>query len=73
MCLLILASSFYKIPSTFILIIKSAFTPTSAFGGFVGASVSMAIRNTMARCVFSNELGLGSAPVIIFTQIYKHS
>ena len=63
MCLLILVSSFDKIPSTFMLIIKSAFTPTSAFGGFVGASVSMAIRNGIARGVFSNESGLGSAPI----------
>lgn len=62
-CLLILASSFDKIPSTFMFIIKSAFTPTSAFGGFVGASVSMAIRNGIARGVFSNESGLGSAPI----------
>ncbi|HSQ89699.1 sodium:alanine symporter family protein [Romboutsia sp.] len=62
-CLLILIRSFDKIPSTFMLIIKSAFTPTSAFGGFVGASVSMAIRNGIARGVFSNESGLGSAPI----------
>jgi AGCS family alanine or glycine:cation symporter len=62
-CLLVLASSFDKIPSAFMLIIKSAFTPVSAFGGFMGASVSMAIRNGIARGVFSNESGLGSAPI----------
>lgn len=63
MCFLIILGSFNKIPSTFILIIKSAFTPISSIGGFMGASVSMAIRNGIARGVFSNESGLGSAPI----------
>ncbi|MDB8791440.1 sodium:alanine symporter family protein [Romboutsia sp. 1001216sp1] len=63
MCFLIILGSFNKIPSTFILILKSAFTPTSSIGGFMGASVSMAIRNGIARGVFSNESGLGSAPI----------
>lgn len=63
MCFLIILVSFNKIPSTFILILKSAFTPISSIGGFMGASVSMAIRNGIARGVFSNESGLGSAPI----------
>lgn len=63
MCFLIILGSFNKIPSTFILILKSAFTPISSVGGFMGASVSMAIRNGIARGVFSNESGLGSAPI----------
>ncbi|MDR2122698.1 MAG: sodium:alanine symporter family protein [Flavobacteriaceae bacterium] len=44
-------------------IFKYAFTPISAFGGFVGAAVASAIRYGLARGVFSNESGLGSAPI----------
>lgn len=62
-CLLILGNSFKQIPQAFVLIIKSAFNPTAAFGGFLGSTVSMAIRNGIARGVFSNESGLGSAPI----------
>ncbi|MEG1311532.1 MAG: sodium:alanine symporter family protein [Romboutsia sp.] len=62
-CSLILVIFFNKIPETFMLILKSAFNPTAAFGGFLGATVSMAIRNGIARGVFSNESGLGSAPI----------
>lgn len=62
-CLLILGSSYKEIPETFALIVKSAFNHTAAFGGFLGATVSMAIRNGIARGVFSNESGLGSAPI----------
>ncbi len=62
-CLLILVSFADKIPATFLLIFNGAFNPTSAMGGFLGASVSMAIRNGIARGVFSNESGLGSAPI----------
>lgn len=52
-----------KIPDTFLLIIKSALTPTAAIGGFAGSTVKMAIQNGIARGVFSNESGLGSAPI----------
>lgn len=62
-CLLIIANFYDQIPSTFILIIKSAFTPTAAFGGFLGSTISMTIKNGIARGVFSNESGLGSAPI----------
>ncbi|AUA37530.1 Sodium:alanine symporter [Clostridioides difficile] len=62
-CGIILISFWNKIPETFMLIIKSAFTPTAATGGFLGATMSLAIRNGIARGVFSNESGLGSAPI----------
>ncbi|UWD50471.1 sodium:alanine symporter family protein [Clostridioides difficile] len=62
-CGIILISYWNKIPETFLLIIKSAFTPTAATGGFLGATMSLAIRNGIARGVFSNESGLGSAPI----------
>ena len=44
-------------------IVEYAFTPASAQGGFAGATVWMAIRFGVARGVFSNEAGLGSAPI----------
>ena len=46
------------------LILKSAFTPTAAAGGFAGATVLMAARFGVARGLFSNESGLGSAPIV---------
>jgi len=61
--LTILGLNIKLIPATFALIFKSAFTPTAATGGFLGASVMFAIRNGVARGVFSNESGLGSAPI----------
>lgn len=62
-CLTILGKSYTLIPETVVLIFKSAFTGQAATGGFIGATVSMAIRNGIARGVFSNESGLGSAPI----------
>ena len=52
-----------KIPDTLALIFTSAFNPVAAVGGFAGASIRMAIQNGVARGVFSNESGLGSAPI----------
>ncbi|WP_049536724.1 alanine/glycine:cation symporter family protein [Streptococcus pseudopneumoniae] len=52
-----------KIPATLALIFTSAFSPVAAVGGFAGASIRMAIQNGVARGVFSNESGLGSAPI----------
>ncbi|MBQ0061537.1 MAG: sodium:alanine symporter family protein [Bacteroidales bacterium] len=46
------------------LIVKSAFTPEAAGGGFVGGSILMVARYGIARGLFSNESGLGSAPIV---------
>lgn len=46
------------------LILTDAFTPRAAGGGFIGATVMMAMRYGIARGLFSNESGLGSAPII---------
>ena len=62
-CLAILVKFAHLIPETFSLVISSAFTGHAAAGGFLGATVAMAIRNGIARGVFSNESGLGSAPI----------
>lgn len=56
-------SHFQQIPEALALIVKSAFTGTAAVGGFTGAAVWAAIRFGVARGVFSNEAGLGSAPI----------
>lgn len=61
--LVILTINIAEIPAAFDLIITHAFTPTAAEGGFAGAAVWAAIRFGVARGVFSNEAGLGSAPI----------
>jgi AGCS family alanine or glycine:cation symporter len=61
--LLILLLHIDKIPAAFALIIDSAFNGTAASGGFAGATIMMAIRWGVARGIFSNESGLGSAPI----------
>ena len=52
-----------EIPAAIALILDSAFTGTAAAGGFAGSTVMMAMKNGIARGVFSNESGLGSAPI----------
>jgi len=52
-----------EIPAAYALIFTHAFTPAAATGGFAGAAVWAAIRFGVARGVFSNEAGLGSAPI----------
>jgi AGCS family alanine or glycine:cation symporter len=52
------------LPKTFALIFKHAFSPTAAAGGFVGAVLIQTIRAGLARGLFSNESGLGSAPIV---------
>ena len=52
-----------KIPGAFELIFTHAFTPVAATGGFAGAAVMAAIRFGVARGIFSNEAGLGTAGI----------
>ncbi|MBW1635852.1 MAG: sodium:alanine symporter family protein [Deltaproteobacteria bacterium] len=52
-----------EVPAALVFIVKQAFNPTAAVGGFAGASIMLAIRMGVARGVFSNESGLGSAPI----------
>lgn len=62
--LVILLVNIADIPGVFAMIFGQAFTGTAAVGGFVGATVMMAIRFGIARGVFSNEAGMGSAPIV---------
>jgi AGCS family alanine or glycine:cation symporter len=61
--MIVLAVNAAEIPAAFGLIFTHAFTPVAATGGFAGAAVWAAIRFGVARGVFSNEAGLGSAPI----------
>lgn len=61
--LVVLVINAAEVPGAFALIFSNAFTPTAATGGFAGAAVWAAIRFGVARGVFSNEAGLGSAPI----------
>ncbi len=61
--LAVLLVNIQEIPAAFALIIESAFTGHAAVGGFAGAAMLAAIRWGVARGVFSNEAGLGSAPM----------
>ena len=61
--LVVLAINVDAIPHALDLVFTHAFTPSAAEGGFAGAAVWMAIRFGVARGIFSNEAGLGSAPI----------
>lgn len=61
--LFILLMNITAVPDAIALVVKHAFTPISATGGFAGATMMLAIRYGFARGIFSNEAGLGSAPI----------
>ena len=61
--LFIFLSNIGEVPDTFRLIFYHAFNPTAAAGGFAGSLVMNTIRYGVARGIFSNESGLGSAPI----------
>ncbi|QHS10088.1 sodium:alanine symporter family protein [Sinimarinibacterium sp. NLF-5-8] len=70
MCALYIIASLYvlavyadRIPATFVLIFKSAFSSAEAGGAFIGASMGTAFILGMRRALFSSEAGLGSAPI----------
>ncbi|MGV3061275.1 alanine/glycine:cation symporter family protein, partial [Streptococcus hyovaginalis] len=60
---IIILANLSELPKTLSLVFVSAFSPTAAVGGFTGAVVRDAIQKGIARGVFSNESGLGSAPI----------
>ena len=63
-CLYILVANGPYLWPAICLIFEAAFTPEAAGGGFVGTTVMMAARYGIARGLFSNESGLGSAPIV---------
>lgn len=63
-CIVILCINWAYIWPAICLIVECAFTPTAAFGGMVGSGVMMALRFGVARGLFANESGMGSAPIL---------
>lgn len=61
--LIVVFTQIEGVPAAFAMIFHDAFTGTAATGGFAGCAVAQAIRFGVARGVFSNEAGLGSAPI----------
>ncbi|MGB6647596.1 MAG: sodium:alanine symporter family protein [Bacteroidota bacterium] len=63
-CLALLALNYTEIPGTIELIFTSAFSGHAVAGGFIGATVREAVRHGVSKGLFSNESGLGSAPIV---------
>ena len=62
-CLAILLRFAGEVPAAILLVFHDAFTGSAATGGFLGAAVMIAIQKGVSRGVFSNESGMGSAPI----------
>ncbi len=63
-CLILIGMHIERVPETLSLILNGAFSGQAAVGGFLGAGVLQAARFGIARGLFSNESGLGSAPIV---------
>jgi len=61
--LVVLAINWRGIPAIFVYVVQDAFRPAAAAGGFLGASLMMAVRMGIARGAFSNESGLGTGAI----------
>jgi AGCS family alanine or glycine:cation symporter len=61
--LIVVGANIGDVPAGLAFIVRNAFTPTAAAGGFAGAAVWIGIQQGVARGIFSNEAGLGSAPI----------
>lgn len=70
--LLIIATRIGQVPAAFLAIFQGAFTGTAAAGGFAGAAVTSAVRFGIARGIFTNEAGLGSASIAHASARTKH-
>jgi AGCS family alanine or glycine:cation symporter len=62
-CLIIIVANISTLPAVIALIFKSAFTGHAAVGGFLGSTIAQALRWGIARGAYSNEAGMGSAPI----------
>jgi AGCS family alanine or glycine:cation symporter len=62
--IVVLVLNYQAVPGALALILERAFTPTAATGGFAGAIVMQTIKMGVSRGLFSNESGLGSAPIV---------
>jgi len=71
-CLVIIMSRLNAVPGVFALIFKDAFSGKAALGGTAGGSIMLALRWGMARGLYSNEAGMGSAPIVHAAAITDH-
>ena len=72
-CLIILLINIAYLPETLALILSSAFTARAAAGGFIGTGIMAAARAGIARGLFSNEAGMGSAPQATAASVAKNA
>lgn len=70
--LIIILFNIANVPSAFAMIFTNAFTPTSAIGGFAGATVAAGIRSGMARGAYSNEAGMGTSAIAHASAVTDH-
>lgn len=70
--LIVIFANVKELPAAFGLIFEHAFQPMSAAGGFAGAGVAAAIRWGLARGLYSNEAGMGTAPIAHSAAITNH-
>jgi AGCS family alanine or glycine:cation symporter len=63
-CLVLLVDYAERLPDAIALVFSSAFSGHAAVGGFLGAGLAQAVRYGVARGLFSNESGMGSAPIV---------
>ena len=61
--IILLACNITKVPGAIVLIVQSAFAPKAVFGAAIGLTIQKAMKSGIARGIFSNESGIGSAPI----------
>lgn len=71
-CLYIVLMNIDKMPGVIALIFSYAFKPTAALGGFAGSAVAATVRWGVARGVYSNEAGMGTAPIAHAAAVNDH-
>jgi len=71
-CVILIVMHIDRVPDTLSLIVNGAFSGQAAVGGFLGAGIQQAMRFGIARGLFSNESGLGSAPIVAAAAMTKN-
>ncbi len=71
-CIILIVMHIDRLPATLSLILNGAFSGQAAVGGFLGAGIQQAMRFGIARGLFSNESGLGSAPIVAAAAMTKN-
>ena len=70
--LFVLVTHWNELPAVIDLVLRSAFTGQAALGGFAGSTLRSAMQTGIARGLFSNEAGLGSAPIVHAAAVTDH-